>query len=316
MKRILNTTFRPHGKKDIFFCEDPFVMKGDKVVVELEQGISLTQVTDILQSLPKSIEPSTVPSIIRKATQKDLEQVNKNKELSKNAFAFCKSCIHEHQLPMKLVDVEITLDQSKYIFYFTAPNRIDFRDLVKDLIREYRAKIELRQIGERHETQLTGAIGNCGRVCCCRRFLKDFSPVSIKMAKEQNVFLNPTKISGSCGKLLCCLSYEQENYQIFNKQSPKIGKRYQTDQGSLKVIRTNLFKNTITVLNMSNEEIEYTLEEWDKLHPTHTTPQTIKQNIPHQNKTSHPSSDFLTLLSDHDTHKVDDNSLDTILTES
>lgn len=315
MKRIFNTTFRPYGKIDIFFCEDPFIIKGDKIIVETEQGINVTQVTGILQKLPESIDPSTVQPVIRKATQQDLEIFNKNKELSKNAYAFCKSCIHEHQLPMKLIDVELLFDQSKYIFYFTAPTRIDFRNLIKDLVREYHAKIELRQIGERHETQLTGATGNCGMVCCCRRFLKDFSPVSIKMAKEQNLFLNPTKISGTCGKLLCCLSYEQKHYQLFNQNSPKVGKRYQTDQGNLKIIRTNLFRNSITVVNTSNEEVEYTLEEWNTLHPTYVVPQQISQNITH-NKTSHPSSDFSTLLSESESNGIDNNSLDTILKEN
>ena len=168
---------------------------------------------------------------------------------------------------MKLVDVEVLLDKSKMIFYFTAPTRIDFRELVKDLVREYRTRIELRQIGVRHETQMLGALGNCGMVICCRRYLKNFAPVTIKMAKEQNLFLNPAKISGICGRLLCCLSYEQDTYDAFHSLAPKIGKRYTTDSGVLKVIRTNMFKNIVVVLNEQGQEQEIDVDEWKNLNP-------------------------------------------------
>ena len=173
---------------------------------------------------------------------------------------------------MKLVDVEVFFDRSKLIFYFTAPARIDFRELVKDLVREYRARIELRQIGVRHETQMVGAVGNCGMVCCCRRYLRKFAPVTIRMAKEQNLFLNPAKISGICGRLLCCLSYEQENYDRFHHNCPRLGKKYQTTQGTMKVLRANMFRNSLSVLNENNEEQELTLEEWQALDPHRPEP--------------------------------------------
>ena len=176
-------------------------------------------------------------------------------------------CIRYRRLDMKLVDVEVFFDRSKFIFYFTAPNRIDFRDLVKDLVREYRARIELRQIGVRHETQMVGAIGNCGMVCCCRGHLRKFAPVTIKMAKEQNLFLNPSKISGICGRLLCCLSYEQENYENFSRISPRIGKRYQTDKGEMKILRTNMFRNSLVGVDENNAEVEMSLAEWLALNP-------------------------------------------------
>lgn len=207
------------------------------------------------------------PFTIRLAHDDEIATAAHNEELVNQAFDFCRSCIKQHGLEMKLVDVEVLLDKSKMIFYFTAPTRIDFRELVKDLVREYRTRIELRQIGVRHETQMLGALGNCGMVICCRRYLKNFAPVTIKMAKEQNLFLNPAKISGVCGRLLCCLSYEQESYDAFHNAAPKIGKRYTTDKGLLKVIRTNMFKNSVTAVNEQSQEEEIALDEWEALHP-------------------------------------------------
>ena len=208
-----------------------------------------------------------VYSSVRAATAEELVITENNAKLSQEAHVYCKKCVRERELDMKLVDVEILLDKSKIIFYFTAPTRIDFRELVKDLVREYRTRIELRQIGVRHETQMLGTLGNCGMVVCCRRHLKEFAPVTIKMAKEQNLFLNPAKISGMCGRLLCCLSYEQENYDSFHRSAPKIGKRYQTDRGFLRVIRSNMFRNSIFALNDAGQEEEINIDEWDTLNP-------------------------------------------------
>lgn len=207
------------------------------------------------------------PFTIRLAHEDEILKATEQEELVAQAFEFCKACIKEHGLEMKLVDVEVLLDRSKMIFYFTAPTRIDFRELVKDLVREYRTRIELRQIGVRHETQMLGALGNCGMVICCRRYLKNFAPVTIKMAKEQNLFLNPAKISGSCGRLLCCLSYEQDNYDNFHAEAPKIGKRYTTDLGMLKVVRTNMFKNIAVAVNEQGQEQEIDVDEWKNLNP-------------------------------------------------
>lgn len=203
--------------------------------------------------------------ISRLATEEDLEIHAENRRLARRAFTFCRGCINSQNLDMKLVDVEVLHDRSKLIFFFTAPNRIDFRELIKSLVREFHTRIELRQIGVRHETQMIGAIGNCGQVCCCRRFLRKFAPVTIKMAKEQNLFLNPAKISGICGRLLCCLSYEQKGYEEFHKQCPKIGKRIQTPIGSVKVLRGNFFKKSISVWVEDVGEREFTLEEWREM---------------------------------------------------
>ncbi len=203
--------------------------------------------------------------ILRPATEADLDIQGENRRLARRAFSFCRGCISSQNLDMKLVDVEVLHDRSKMIFFFTAPSRIDFRELIKSLVREFHTRIELRQIGVRHETQMIGAIGNCGQVCCCRRFLRKFAPVTIKMAKEQNLFLNPAKISGICGRLLCCLSYEQKGYEEFHKQCPKIGKRVQTPLGSVKVLRANFFKKSISVWVEDAGEREFTLEEWREM---------------------------------------------------
>ena len=188
-----------------------------------------------------------------------------NDDLASGAFEFCRNCIFKRKLEMKLVDVEVYFDRSKMVFYFTAPGRIDFRDLVKDLVRQYRTRIELRQIGVRHETQMLGAMGNCGQVCCCRRFMRKFHPVTIKMAKEQNLFLNPTKISGICGRLLCCLGFEQKNYEEFHRDCPKIGKKFTTSIGRVKVIRSNFFKRSLSIITEGGDDHEVSLEEWERL---------------------------------------------------
>jgi cell fate regulator YaaT (PSP1 superfamily) len=212
-----------------------------------------------------SIENNGIPSIFRPATEEDLIRDRENRELARNAFAYCRECITERGLDMKLVDVEVLFDGSKMVFYFTAPNRIDFRELVKDLVRSYRTRIELRQIGARHETQMLGGLGNCGQLVCCQRFLRQFAPSTIKMAKEQNLFLNPAKISGVCNRLLCCLSFEQPNYDEFLNQCPKVGKRFPTSLGAAKVIRANYFRRTVSVFMEPGGEREVDLEEWKRL---------------------------------------------------
>ncbi len=266
MLRLISTTFRPHELPQHFFCEDPFIKKCDLVIVDGPNGLMPTKVLTIFQKIPEKLDHSSIKTVLRKATDEDINIINKNKLAAQDAYHFCKKCIYQHCLDMKLIDVELTFDTNKFIFYYTAPTRIDFRNLIKNLIQKYHVRIEMRQVGDRNETQIIGAIGNCGMICCCRRFLKGFTPVSIKMAKEQNIFLTPSKISGQCGKLLCCLSYEQKNYHEFHKKTPHINKQYNTDQGVMKVLRKNMFYNTITVLN-NNEEIELSLDAWENLHP-------------------------------------------------
>ncbi len=240
---------------------------GDFVLIEQDRGEIMARVeTGPISFLPGT-SPENLPGINRIATEKDMEIHRENEIIYNEAKAFCKKCIKERQLDMKLVDVDVFFDRSKFIFYFTAPSRIDFRELVKDLVRTYRARIELRQIGVRHDTQRLGAIGNCGRVCCCRGHLRKFAPVTIKMAKEQNLFLNPSKISGICGRLLCCLSYEQENYENFHRIAPRCNKRYHTDRGIYKIQRANMFTNSVLLLTEKNEEVEMSMEDWKNIHP-------------------------------------------------
>ena len=263
---ILGIRFRPQGQT-YYYTADTEVPVGAQVMVDSEQGQGLGEVLSVHESLPPGTVEGPLAPIWRLASDEDRAAGRENDILGREAHVFCQECIRQRKLEMKLVDVEVYHDRSKIIFYFTAPARIDFRELVKDLVREYRSRIELRQIGVRHETQMVGAVGNCGMVCCCRRFLRKFAPVTIRMAKEQNLFLNPAKISGICGRLLCCLSYEQDNYDAFHRNCPRLGKKYQTNQGGMKVLRANMFRNSISVLNESNEELEFTLEEWQDLEP-------------------------------------------------
>lgn len=263
---IFGVRFHALGQTDYYSAPDD-CKQGDQVLIEADQAVALGEiVSGPIVSLPGSDE-ADLPVILRMANAEDKETGRRNATLAAEAMRFCRERIRERRLDMKLVDVEVFFDRSKLIFYFTAPVRIDFRELVKDLVREYRARIELRQIGVRHETQMLGAVGNCGMVCCCRRYLRKFAPVTIRMAKEQNLFLNPAKISGICGRLLCCLSYEQENYERFHRNSPRPGKKYQTARGLLKVLRTNMFRNSLSALTEENEEVELTLEEWEALEP-------------------------------------------------
>ncbi len=240
---------------------------GDLVLAETGQGLGLGKVVHVGMRLPADIQEEDVKPILRQTVEADRPVIEEIDRLGREAFRFCTARIRGRELEMKLVDVEVLFDKSKFIFYFTAPTRIDFRELVKDLVREYHVRIELRQIGVRHETQMIGAVGNCGMVCCCRRFLRKFAPVTIKMAKEQNLFLNPAKISGICGRLLCCLSYEQDNYDAFHRECPRLGKRYQTNQGDVKILRANMFRNSVVVLTAAGEEQEFTLEEWQAAEP-------------------------------------------------
>lgn len=310
MKRILGIKFSHYGQIYFFYCDDPFVISGDRVLAETGQGLGLALVMTVVERLPEDLAPETVRDILRKVTDEDLEASSENEQLLYNAHRFCESRIRERQLDMKLVDVEVLFDRSKLVFYFTAPTRIDFRELVKDLVREYHTRIELRQIGVRHETQMLGAVGSCGMVCCCRRFLRKFVPVTIKMAKEQNLFLNPSKISGICGRLLCCLSYEQENYDLFHNSCPRLGKRYQTSRGPMKVLRANMFRNSVALLTDSNEEIELTLEEWAELDPRRPDAPPRVDGHPDARPAGQRSDELLVVLADPDSIDEDENASD------
>ena len=266
MKRIIGIKFSHYGQIYFFYCEDPFVDRGDRVLAETGQGLGIATVMNIVDRLPEDLPPDGVRDVLRKVTDEDQIVAEENDTLTYSAHKFCESRIRERQLDMKLVDVEVLFDRSKLVFYFTAPTRIDFRELVKDLVREYHTRIELRQIGVRHETQMLGAVGSCGMVCCCRRFLRKFVPVTIKMAKEQNLSLNPTKISGVCGRLMCCLTNEEETYEELNSHLPNTGDFVTTPEGlkgdlqSVNVLR-QLVKVIVTLDNDEKEIREYKASE-------------------------------------------------------
>jgi cell fate regulator YaaT (PSP1 superfamily) len=271
---VLGVKLSQYGPVYFFKAGQENLRSGNQVLVDAEQGVSLAEVViarRLRLPLPKirteEGQEVDIQPIRGLAGPSDIAAAADNRIMASSARLYCKECIRERNLDMKLVDVEVLHDRSKIIFYFTAPTRIDFRELVKDLVRNYHTRIELRQIGVRHETQMIGALGNCGMTCCCRRYLRKFAPVTIKMAKEQNLFLNPAKLSGICGRLLCCLSYEQANYEEFHKRSPKIGKKYRTSQGVVKVLRANLFRQSLFIQGETGEETELQLEDWEALLP-------------------------------------------------
>jgi cell fate regulator YaaT (PSP1 superfamily) len=262
MAQYVGVSFRRQGQI-YYFLATPFVLSlHDWVLVKTEEGIGFGEIVALRDTLPEGLDLESIKPIYRPATAEDVEIGRENDELARDARKYCQKSMARMNLDMKLVDVEIYFDKSKMIFYFTAPGRVDFRELVKDLVRNYRTRIELRQIGVRHETQMIGALGNCGQMCCCRRYLRRFEPVTIKMAKDQNLFLNPAKISGVCGRLLCCLAYEKENYADFQRRAPKLGRRYMTTEGPMKTLRANMFRDSVSVLNEVGDELDFSLSDW------------------------------------------------------
>ncbi|PKN42570.1 MAG: hypothetical protein CVU60_06165 [Deltaproteobacteria bacterium HGW-Deltaproteobacteria-18] len=262
MAQYVGVSFRRQGQI-YYFLATPFVLSlHDWVLVKTEEGIGFGEIVALRDILPEGLDLESIKPIYRPATAEDVEIGRENDELARDARKYCQKSMARMNLDMKLVDVEIYFDKSKMIFYFTAPGRVDFRELVKDLVRNYRTRIELRQIGVRHETQMIGALGNCGQMCCCRRYLRRFEPVTIKMAKDQNLFLNPAKISGVCGRLLCCLAYEKENYADFQRRAPKLGRRYMTTEGPMKTLRANMFRDSVSVLNEVGDELDFSLSDW------------------------------------------------------
>ena len=265
MTKVIGVRFRTAGK--IYFF-DPLnfeIKRGDHVIVETARGIEfgtvMTGVTEVEDE--KVIQP--LKPVIRIANERDIEQEANNKLKEKDAFKICLEKIRKHELEMKLIDAEYTFDNNKILFYFTADGRIDFRELVKDLAAIFKTRIELRQIGVRDETKILGGIGICGRPLCCHTYLSEFAPVSIKMAKEQNLSLNPTKISGVCGRLMCCLKNEQETYEYLNKQLPNLGDQVMTPEGIKGEVQSvNVLRQLVKVIMDVNDEKEireYKVEE-------------------------------------------------------
>ncbi|MEJ2170194.1 MAG: stage 0 sporulation family protein [Desulfobacterales bacterium] len=256
MNKKVGIRFKSTGKVYDFDC-GAFVLKpGDRVIVETEQGLGLGTVSVPPVEYEAHASDRPLKKIYRLAQEKDFEQLAKNLADEKTAHSFCIQCIKQLGLKMNLFSVEKAFDGSKYTFFFTSEGRVDFRQLVKMLVKELGTRIEMRQVGIRNQAKMCGGIGRCGRELCCAAFLDKFEPVSIRMAKEQSLSLNPTKISGQCGRLMCCLTYEFETYQDLKKKLPKIGKSVTTISGKGKVIRHNAICNRITVRLEDGLEIE------------------------------------------------------------
>lgn len=247
MVNVIGVRFQNAGKLYFFDPGAFWPTPGDFVVVETTRGIEFGEVATSIREINDELLQSPLKKVVRIATAEDVQHAQDNKAGEKEAYAICQKKIAEHKLDMKLVSVEYTFDNSKILFYFTANGRVDFRSLVKDLAAVFKTRIELRQIGVRDEAKMLGGLGPCGRPICCGAFLGDFQPVSIKMAKEQNLSLNPTKISGVCGRLMCCLKYEQDNYEQTRKRMPKVGKEVITPDGSGVVWDLNVIKETVRV---------------------------------------------------------------------
>ncbi|AGX02081.1 MULTISPECIES: PSP1 domain-containing protein [Bacillaceae] len=262
MYDVVGVRFKKAGKIYYFDPGDLSIQKDDFVIVETVRGVEYGKVVIARKQVDENDVVLPLKKVLRIADQKDRMIVEENKEAAHEAYEVCCEKVSTHQLDMKLVDVEYTFDRNKVIFYFTADGRVDFRELVKDLAAIFRTRIELRQIGVRDEAKMLGGIGPCGRMLCCSTFLGDFDPVSIKMAKDQNLSLNPTKISGLCGRLMCCLKYENDEYESAKEQLPDIGAVINTPQGRGKVVGLNILERVLQVEVRDQERVlEYTLDE-------------------------------------------------------
>lgn len=262
MQKVIGVRFRQAGKIYFFDPLDLEVKRGNHVIVETVRGIEYGKVVSGIRYVKDDEVVLPLKPVIRIATDKDQKQVEENQKAAKSAMGVCLEKIRNHGLEMKLVDAEYTFDRNKIIFYFTADGRVDFRELVRDLAAVFRTRIELRQIGVRDEAKMLGGLGPCGRVLCCSSFLGDFEPVSIKMAKDQNLSLNPAKISGLCGRLMCCLKYENEVYEEAKRLLPDLGEQVVTKEGMGKVVSLNMLERRVQVeLFDTGALVEHAIDE-------------------------------------------------------
>ena len=261
MNKVVGIQFRKNGKV-YDFDPGPFVLKkNDKVMVITEEGPAIGDVCIEPRNIGEEVPKRPLKKIFRLATDEEIESFERNCDYEKSVYEYCHQKITEKSLPMYLVSVERRFDGSKVIVYFTADGRVDFRDLVKELVREFRTRIEMKQIGVRQQAKIVGGLGPCGRPLCCATFLSNFAPVTIKMAKGQNISLNPSKISGMCSRLMCCLNYEYGFYEKIKRDLPKIGKKVMTKEGEGKVTRQNVLKEVLTVMLESGVEIDVHVQD-------------------------------------------------------
>lgn len=256
MAKIVGVRFRGTGKTYYFDPDDKIIPVGEGVIVETAQGVEFGDVTIATKIVPPEQIVAPLKKIKRIATQQDRKKLEENREKEKKALVIAEKKAAEHKLEMKFIRVEYTFDCAKAVFFFTSDGRVDFRELVKELAQTFHTRIELRQIGVRDETKMLGGLGPCGQPCCCNRFLGGFQPVSIKMAKEQGLSLNPTKISGLCGRLMCCLKYEQSTYELAHKKMPPVGAEVKTEHGVGKIIDVNVITEKVKVTVNVGDEIE------------------------------------------------------------
>lgn len=254
--RIIGVRFRSGGKLYNFDPGDLPVGMGDRVIVQTENGLACGRVAGGRQQVSEDYLKKPLRKVLRVVSEEDVKVLQENEVLEDKARKFCVERIQARTMQMKLVDVEYLFDRSKVIFYFTAEGRVDFRELVKDLAAQLRTRIEMRQIGVRDEAKMIGGFGACGKELCCKTFVREFEPVSIKMAKQQDLTLNPAKISGVCGRLMCCLSYESANYHCFKKGLPKVGKNVKMLQGQAKVVSHHVLKGSITIQTKEGARID------------------------------------------------------------
>jgi len=261
MKKVVGIKFKPAGKVYDFDCGAFVLNSKDHVIVETEQGFGFGTVAVPPVSRDEQEFKRPLKKVFRLANEKDFQQINKNLEAEKHAHLFCLKCIKGLGLQMNLFAVESAFDASKFTFFFTSEGRVDFRQLVKSLVKELDVRVEMRQVGIRNQAKMCGGVGRCGRKICCSAFIEKFEPVSIRMAKEQSLSLNPTKISGQCGRLMCCLTFEYETYVALKEKFPKINKIVKTKHGNAKVLRHNVVCNRVMVRNEDGQEIEIGLNE-------------------------------------------------------
>ena len=261
VKNVVGIKFRPSGKVYTFSARELSLQKRDMVLVHTDNELAMGMVVTDIQVVAKENLPPNLKDIVRKATVSDLRMQEDNERLEKEARKFCRERIMSRGLPMKLIGLDCAFDKKKMIFYFTSENRVDFRELVRDLVQRFKARIELRQIGARQEAKLVKGLGMCGREVCCANSLPNIDRVSIKMAKEQGLSLNPEKISGLCGRLMCCLAFEYDGYVEMRKGMPKCGKTIKITQGAAKVLRQNVLRGEIAVALESGQEITLNVKD-------------------------------------------------------
>lgn len=280
MLKVVGVKFRKAGKIYYFNPNDLELNLGDAVVVENSRGLELGYIGETLKEIDESELSEELMPIVRVATKKDLENFEKNKEKESQALLKAKELVNKYNLDMKFVDAEYTLDSSKVIINFTCEDRVDFRELVKELASILKTRIELRQIGIRDQAKIIGAIGNCGKECCCKMYLSDFDKVSIKMAKTQNLSLNPTKISGVCGRLMCCLAYENEFYAEIMSKMPKLNSKVKTKDGIGQVVYNDVLKERVVVKFVTEDSTKIESYAIDEIKPV---PNENKENQENKN---------------------------------